>query len=66
MKFTHEDKEYEVDFFYGKDGVPKDERDETTNAVRSKCKKSFLCEDCKFGDRDGKIGFTDEDFEGLG
>ncbi len=39
---------YEISYFFGKLGAPKDKMDETTPCVRTKCGEGFLCAECEF------------------
>jgi len=68
MKIKHQNHIYNVDFFFGKTGEPKQNMDETTPCLMTTCAKYLLCAEVEFLDDvepiepKGKIGFTDEDF----
>ena len=67
MKVKHNGTTYEVDFFYGTDGVPHGERGDRPH-VRTKCNRSFNVSECTFPDgRKKTIGFhRDTDHEDFG
>lgn len=71
MKLIHDNQEYEVDFFFGTDGVEHKERGDRPH-VRTKCFRSFNCDECKFieekrPERKRTIGFhKDTDHEDFG
>lgn len=39
---------YEIDYFFGRSGEPKRERDAATTCVMTKEHRSFLCNECDF------------------